>query len=150
MTDDEDYRQAKVYALKRLSSKSYLTKELRESMLRKEFLPEHVERILNECRELGYLNDDEWLDAFVRGQISKKRGPKAIAAKLFQKGISRDKIQTIVTSLNEDHSQADGIRLLLKTKYKNKNLSDYQEKQKVIASLARRGYDFDEILAALN
>lgn len=148
MTEDEDYRKAKVYALKRLSSKAYLSKELRESMLRKEFLPEHIERILSECRELGYLNDEEWLNAFVRGQISKKRGPKAIAAKLFQKGFPRDKIQEVVTEIKGSDSPADGIRQLLQTKYKNKNLKDYREKQKVIASLARRGYDFEDILKA--
>lgn len=149
MTDDEEFRKAKIYALKRLSSKAYLTKELRDSMLRKEFLPEHIERILDECRQLGYLNDNEWLDGFVRGQLSKKRGPQAIASKLYQKGFSREKIQAVVAALKDGHSQIDHIRDLLKSKYKKKDLSDYKEKQKVIASLARRGFSFDDILAAL-
>lgn len=147
MTDDEAYRQAKVYALNRLSSKAYLTKDLRDSMKRKEFLSEHIERILEECRQLGYLNDDEWLDGFVRGQISKKKGPQAIISKLFQKGFSRDKIREVIEGLD---SQTDNIRQLLNTKYKNKDLSDFKEKQKVIASLARRGFSFDDILQCMN
>jgi len=142
--DSLEYSGAKKYALHRLATKGYSTFELKEKLRIKRVSQGTIDRVCAELQRGGYLNDEEWAEAFVRSQIAKKRGPNQIKAKLKQKGVS--------VELREDfqESQRLGIEALLKTRHKTRNLADYHERQKVIASLVRRGFELEQILAALS
>jgi regulatory protein len=98
---------------------------------------------------LGFLNDDEWTASFVRGQSNRKVGPRAIAQKLASKGVRGEKLEQALENSWNPSEQKALITSLLKSRYAKKNLSDFKERQKVIASLMRKGFDFSAIMGCL-
>lgn len=143
---DENYLKAKNYALRCLSLKSYYSEELRRAMRKKLHSEEHIEQAVEDCFRLGYLNDEEWLRAFVQGQLSRKKSHIAIVAKLLAKGVPAEKRKELLENLEPS---TEAITDLLKSKYAKRNLADFKERQKVIAALARRGFRFEDIMAAV-
>lgn len=99
------------------------------------------ERVVEECLKLGYLNDEEWTKSFVRLQSARKLGPRAIAQKLAAKGISKVAAEEALKVSGSKEQQKAAIAKLLSTRYRKRDLSDYKEKRKVVASLIRRGFD---------
>ena len=145
-----EYSQVKRYVLKRLTIKSYPSFELRKQLLDNLVTETNADRILQECQSLGYINDSDWVDVFVRQQQARHLGPQAIAMKLRAKGIPQEMIAEALEEAEGISSQQEEISHLLQTRFKTRDLSQYKEKQKVIAALARKGYNFDQILKALD
>lgn len=139
-----EYRGIKRFLLRRLSAQSYHTIELRQSLEKKGASEENIARALAEFVELGYLNDAEWLAAFVRRLQREKKGGQWILMKLKSKGIPQVEIDAIRFSVRE--REEESIERLLATRYRSRNLADHKEKQKVISSLARRGFSLSNIL----
>lgn len=140
-----EYKGAKNYAIKRLSIKSQPTTEM-DKALKERLVPENIrEKIINEFTQFGYINDEEWIDGFIRVQLIKKMGPKAIYQKLKVKGIPNELITQFLEKHSSSETQQAQIKQLLSTRYKSCDLTDYKQKQKVIASLLRKGFDFEAV-----
>lgn len=146
MSDEVEYRAARSYALRRISKQALPTKSLVRSLERRGISPETIQRVIVDFETHGFLNDLEWSKSFVRTQRAKKVGPRAIAQKLAAKGFGREEIAKVVQEDDTAESQSVAIAALLATRYRARDLSDYKERGKVIASLMRRGFDFDEIM----
>lgn len=144
-----EYKQAKQYALKRLSIQCMPSAVLAKALKQRFISNENIERILEEFQNMGFLNDEQWTESFVRGQISKKNGPRKIAMKLARKGILREDIEEGLKIAQSADTQQVAIQKLLKTRYRNKNLTDYAEKRKVVAALVRKGFDLEIIIKTL-
>lgn len=143
-----EYRGAKQYVLRRITAQSLPTATLARALSQRLVSDHTSQRILDEVVALGYVNDGEWTQSFVRSQSKRKYGPRAIAAKLVQKGMDREEVQEAINAL-DDTAQREGIAELLRTRYRNKDLNDYREKQKVVAALIRRGFDLSLVLESL-
>lgn len=139
------YEAAKAYLIRVLARKSYSTLELIKKMKDRGVESEIIERLINEFKEKGYVNDREWLENYTRSCLNKHESPSRIKMKIRNKGFSEKVAQSAVSLFSEGASSTESIAHLLKTKYKNRDLSDFHEKQKVIASLMRKGFSFDEI-----
>ena len=73
-----DYPIARKYALRLLSMRNYHSAVLRRKLEQKGFSDESSERVINDCKRMGFLNDDEAiLREFRRGY-----GPRYIEFKL--------------------------------------------------------------------
>lgn len=147
-----EYNMARQYVMRRLSAMNLPSKTIIRSLKQRFVSDETISRVIENFTELGYLNDATWTTGFVRQQTERKLGPRAIAQKLTNKGFGREEIEEAMEPLkgsSGEEVQMDAIVALLNSKYKKKNLGDFKEKQKVVASLARRGYDFSLILKAL-
>lgn len=138
---------AKRYALKRLSTQAMLSTRLSRSLKERLVSENAIEIVIYELRELGLLNDKEWVASFVRVQTSRRVGPRAIAQKLAGKGVRGGNVAEALDGMWDPAEQKKGIRHLLNTRYAKRNLKDPRERQKVIASLARRGFELSEILS---
>lgn len=143
----QEYQRARLYTIRRLSIKSQNSAELREALSSRLVSPQNTNRILQEFTEQGYINDEEWTKSFIRQQIARKIGPKVISMKLKAKGIPNHLAQHLMDQ--SGNSPQELIKQLLLSRYKNRNLKDYHEKQKVIGALARKGFDLSDILAIL-
>lgn len=144
-----EYKGALQYALKRLSLKNQPSTELQQHLERKLVAESTITRIITECQQYGYLNDHNWLESFVRQQMARNIGPNAILMKLRSKGITQETAQTVLSGMDNQEDQSERIAHLLKTRYRKRDLSDYRSKQKVIASLIRKGFSFETILSAI-
>ena len=144
-----EYRAAFLYALRRLSLKAHHITELKKNLETRLVSPSATQQVITECQRLGYLNDQEWLESFVRGNLAKNLGPHAILRKLRARGFSYEMAAQVLQSLDNAESQKDRVLHLLNTRFRSKDLSDYHTKEKVFASLIRKGFPLSEIHSAL-
>ncbi|MCE5318937.1 MAG: recombination regulator RecX [Parachlamydia sp.] len=141
------YLEARKLLLKKLGMRSYTTIEMWRWLKEKGVLEKDIGALLEECKKLGYLNDQQWLESFVRTQRARRYGQRTIALKLMQKGFSEREISKALSEEGGDEEAA--IRHLLQSRYRSRDISDPHQRQKVIASLARRGFSLETILKAL-
>jgi regulatory protein len=126
-------------ALQKLSRRSYLCAEMRQILEEKEFSAEEIASTLGQLQEMGYLNDREWVESAIRREIRAQHGPGFIRQKLRFKGAPMDLVEECLPVVYPEELQLEIIQAL-KIKLKSK------EKQKLIASIARRGFQLSEIL----
>lgn len=157
LTDEEwhlafqnlEYRLAKQYVLRRLSAQSYHSLQLKKLLKEKLVHSQVVDRLIGECLQCGYLDDQNWVAGFIRGH-RKRMGLRAILAKLYTKGFSKEDLESIAEEWRDPNEEVEAVCHLIQTRYRSKDLKDYQQKQKVMAALARKGYSFDTIRAAFS
>lgn len=146
--DAYEYKKAKNYAVWRLSSfqlhSEQLAKQLQDRLVQKQT----IERIIQEFIHLGFLDDETWLKHYRQSQIKKCSLPLMLS-KLRAKGLSAQTVKQLAVDWNNPEEEVEAIKHLLSTRYRKKNLSLQKERQKVIASLARKGYCYDHIKIAL-
>lgn len=141
---------ARHYTLKRLSLRSYSTFEV-HSFLKERLVPESIiTQVLESFINEGYLNDQEWVDATIRGQTRKKAGPRLIKSKLMKKGLSSDQIEQAFVKAGVYESQQAQIKKLMETRFRSKDLKDRNQRDKVTAALLRKGFSWEAIEQALH
>lgn len=131
------YEDAIQYALRILSARSYLTKEIRDKLKRREVESEVIERVMNRLDALGYLNDSEFIAGFVRSRISRREGPYKIRRKLQGKGCAQEDIDLALATYSREQ-QYDNLVAIITAKQR-------LPKQKLINHCRTRGYFYDLI-----
>jgi regulatory protein len=142
--DQLEYKKAKNYVLRRLAAKSYHSHQLFKLLKERLVQSATSQRLIHECIEWGYLNDSAWLDSFIQSHL-KRSSQRAISAKLYAKGIPIEEVQNKLLEYNNPDVEKEGIKKLLATRYRSKDLTNYRERQAVIAGLIRKGYSFERI-----
>ena len=143
-----EYKRGKNYLLRRLTAQSYHSLQLEKLMLERLIHPKIVTKLIAEALTWGIMDDQAWIESFVRSQ-KKRNGLPLILAKLKMKGFTPDLLQKIKKEFTDPETEEREIEHLLKTKYKSKDVSQFAIKQKVIASLMRRGFSYSSIQGAL-
>lgn len=136
-----EFQGAKRYLLSKLSQRSYHSAEVDNLLAKKMVSKDTIIRLLAECCRNGYIDDQEWIEQFIRTQHHKKRGPQWIEEKLRQKRIPLEEARFFLEESNSNDELQEQIIHLLQTRYRTRNLNDFREREKTIGSLARRGYD---------
>ena len=124
---------------------------LREKLLMKEFPEEEVEQALEWCLECGYLDDEAYAARVIELQQARGYGPRRAARYLESRGIDRE---TARQASNEAYESMDGEasaeRLdALLTKINKGKAWDPKERKRCADALARRGFVWEDISAAL-
>lgn len=145
LLDQMEASGARQWALKKIAAQPVLSQQLEKSLRERGVSPSTIEQIISDFKRVGYLNDEEWIASFVRVQKMKRVGPQMIVQKLKMKGVPAE----LIAPYMEDDSTKERIKELLKSKYARRDLTDYKEKQKVVASLARKGYSFEDVFQVI-
>lgn len=111
-----------------------------------ETLRGQAEGVADRLTDLGLLNDGEYARTVVRHYAAKGYGPRKIRDELYRRGVPREFWEDAVEEREPDECQIDKLaRQKLRgaelTRENLKKVSDY---------LARRGYGWEEISAALD
>lgn len=130
------------YALRLLSKKDYLQRELKKKLVARFGETKDVERVIARLLSLGYLDDERFLDYFIRSKIKKGYGAYAIRQQLFEKGIEAN-LEDIRGKIKEDGYA--NLKVLVREKYLKYKL----DKEKTIAYFMRKGYSYSEINSVL-
>lgn len=144
-----EFGSAKRYALWRLSRWAQCAAEIAEALAKYRVSEPTCERVLAYLVEAGFLNDQDYVRRLVASEQARGKGPGAIRAKLHRKGITNELAHEAVAVVDDDTQAAAVRKLLASSRYARRNLADPRERQKVIGSLARRGFSFGSISAAL-
>ncbi|MFI5343465.1 MAG: regulatory protein RecX [Chlamydiales bacterium] len=143
-----EYQKVKNYVLKRLSAQHYHSQQLRKLLIERLVDAATIDRVIGECQTKGFLNDEQWLESFICAH-RKRLGWPVILKKLHSKGLSIEEIRVIQNRSRNPEEERQTIQQLLETRYRSKNLAQFHDRRKVIASLMRKGFSYESILAAL-
>lgn len=149
---DEEYTRASKRALYLLGGKDYCTGELYDKLL-SNYSADTCKRVIARMMEYGYLDDEAYAKKLARSQIIvKKHGRQRALFEMTRKGLSREICENALAEYDNEDLRAE-IAELVRKKYIGKldreNPDWRHEQQKVIAALARRGYGYGDIKAAM-
>lgn len=143
-----EYTGARRYAIWRLSRMAQSRQGLALALERVLVSEACCERVVNEFTAAGFLNDQEYSQRLVAAEQARGRGPAAARRKLQRRGIDEAVASDALETMDADAQKAS-VQRLLETRYAKRNLDDFKERQKVIASLLRRGFSYDVVRATL-
>lgn len=112
---------------------------------RAEALREQAEAVADRLSELGLLDDAEYAHMVVRHYAAKGYGPRKIRDELYRRKVPREYWTEALDELEPDTEQIDQ---LVRQKLRNGPLTR-ENLKKTSDYLARRGYGWEEISAAL-
>jgi regulatory protein len=116
--------------------------EVEDYLKRKEYSPDVIATVLQKLLKLELVNDHKFAEQWVgwRSQRSKRQ----LYAELLKKRVDKEIINSVLQNINES-DELEQIKELVARKGK---LSQYQDQQKLIAFLARRGFPYHLIKKA--
>ncbi|MBE6157855.1 MAG: hypothetical protein E7160_03585 [Firmicutes bacterium] len=128
-------------ALKSLNSRFKSVKELKDSLIKKEYPQEYVDKAILKLLNQGYLDDRSFSKSYINSQIiTTSKGPNKISKELKSKGVSDDIIneEILAFSIEEQKSKIDKvINRLIKS---NKTRGGVVLKNKIVTDLINLGY----------
>ena len=145
---ERSYPYALDKAVSLLASRARTEKEI-VSALRQNAYPEQtIARVMARLHDEGYIDDAAFAGQWVSARTAKGMGARRIRQELRLKGVSQHDIDEALDSVDEDETLNAAVHAAEKAS-RGKILSDPADRQKVIAALVRRGYDFATAKAAL-
>lgn len=126
-------------------------KEVEEKM--KEFLliPEAKDEIFLYLLKENFLNEERFTRSYIRGKFYIKHwGRNKIKINLRQKGVSDKLISNCMDEIDDNDYEKEIDKIYCYYYARQKGLKDYQKKSKTIRYLLSRGYEYDDILKAID
>ena len=144
-------KRAKIRCMNLLKSRDYTEYQLR-TKLAQGFYPD---RIINEAvaymTSFGYIDDIRYARAYINCKESVK-SRKQIETDLLRKGIAKEDICSAYEKCIQEEQLTDEeeiIKKLLEKKHFNSQDATYEESQKIIGFLYRKGFSLDKIYKAV-
>lgn len=138
--EDPIYHSLLDFALKSLSRRDHTVSELKGKLKkRRPYSVAAEERVVQRLKELNYLNDKAYVERAIQTLPFKKMGPKKLAYKLAQKGLSQALVKNALESADIDENQLAQASLS-KIQSKLKTLSPEKRYEKVYRYLMGRGF----------
>lgn len=134
--DSKLYEQALKKALRRPHS----TNEITRYLTSKQASQELIDTISQKLHDLGYLNDVDFAERWYQMRVKAGKSQRYIRGELRSKGVDQQIIDKVV---HDDDTTA-----LQQLVHKKARL--YQDRQKFIAYLQRKGFSYHDIEAALS
>ncbi len=131
-----------------LGRTDYTTASLEKKLETDGYPREIRQQVLMELTDAHYLDDRRLAENYIRGHLGDKSKAR-IRQDLQQKGISPEDLEEAFASVAEEtdmeSKQLSQIRRLLEKKHYDPEQATWEEKQKVMAFLYRRGFSQDMI-----
>ena len=138
--------------LRMLNRRDYSIVELRRRLQQRQVSPGQIERVVQRCLELGYLDDARYATQRARSLMRQNRavGPR-ILRDLKQRGIDQVTAQAALEEARQEQSDADVLDELIERRFFQFDYAtaDEREKRRVIHFLQRRGFALHQILEKL-
>lgn len=134
-------------ALNALSQREHSRLEIAHKLTHAGFSSTEIEPLLDDLINNNWLNEERFVEAFVRRRFQQGYGPLKIRAELQQRGISQEMITEGL--LKYQHQWAQSAKKLRCRRFGNITPSDQKMKAKQIRFLVNRGFLPDHIRYAL-
>lgn len=147
---DEMYIKAKNKALSILSKSDQSEKKIREK-LSDDFDDDSIERVIDFLKKYNFINDSILAKKIVNTNVNlNKCGKNRIKQSLYNKGIGRDDINSVVSKIDKNVEYENAMFLAKKRYDRIKNEDRIKIYQKISQHLAYKGFDYDIIKTVLN
>jgi len=145
---DRSYPFALEKAVAQLASRARTEKEILDS-LRKNAYPElTIAKVMARLHEAGYINDADFAAQWTAERTAKGLGVHRISMELRRKGVDQMEIDQAVSAIDDEEMMNGALKAAQKAA-RGKDLHSPADRQKILAALARRGYDFSIARQAL-
>ena len=142
LKSESDFGKNYIRAVDLISRRLRSEREIRDYAFRKQWTKSNTERVIERLKTRGYLNDQRFAELFFSSRHQSGRySLKRIRLDLVKKGISSD----IIDDLCRTNGDSAALLKLIK-----KRINKYDDENKLIAYLARNGFRYDDIKAALD
>jgi regulatory protein len=122
--------------------------EVRKNLKDKDFEPGVVDKALERLTAMGYLDDRAFAKFWVENRTQfKPLGAAALRYELRQKGIAEAVLSEILEAVDDESGAYDAAVPLLK---RLRGTDRRTARQKISSTLARRGFAYDVVRAALD
>ncbi|WP_193096678.1 regulatory protein RecX [Brevibacterium sp. FME17] len=136
---DASYAKAKKTAMNMLAMRDHASGELRDKLLKRDFLPEAVDELIAKLQKSRLLNDEEFAHRYVRAHRERRKLSRtALKRELNKKGLPAE----IVSDAVEDVDGEDDLaRQVAEKKAASTRGLDYEVRERrILGMLARRGF----------
>lgn len=144
-------KRAKLRAMNLLKSRDYTEFMLRDKLRQGVYPDKVIDEAIDYCSSYGYIDDVRYASNYISySQSSKSR--RQIEQWLSTKGVSKEDIDVAFDLLGEADSLVDEIQLIEKhisKKHYDKENATYEERQKMMAALYRKGFSMENIQKVL-
>lgn len=146
-------KRALTRALYLFKDKDYTEYEIKSKLLKAYYPEQSIEYSTKYLKDNHFINDRRYAYNYITFK-SGSYSSKVIVNKLMQKGIASDDIDAAFEEFTSDNSESEYNTLinLIYKKLKSKSVIDlsYEEKQKLIAYMCRKGFSYDMARKAFN
>ena len=143
------YPHALNHAVSMLARRPCSKKEIADRLIRIRYSEEVAGLVVFKLEKEKLLNDEEFCDQWIHSRLTRHLGLSAIKRELKLKGIPEEMIYAAFNRLDPDEEQ-DNALILARKAWKRVGYGEdvRLKRQKVIASLVRKGYDWDTARSA--
>lgn len=145
-------KRAKLRCMNLLQSKDYTESQLRRKLSEGGYPESVIDEALDYVKSYHYVDDERYCKQYIEYQ-STNRSRQRIITDLMHRGIEKELILQTYEEMSDvvdpDAELKQILKFLQKKKY-DASLADYKEKQKIYASLARKGFGQEQIRRALD
>lgn len=128
-------------AVSLLASRSHTEREIVESLQRNAYPEEAIARVMQRLNEAGYIDDASFAEQWATARTAKGMGTRRIRYELRQKGIAQEAIDNTIASMGNEELLNSAVTAARKAS-RGKDLHTPEGRQKLLAALARRGFDY--------
>ena len=142
---DDECRKAAMKAMSLLQFKDRTEKELSEKLYRAGFSEAASAEAMQYVIRFGYINDRRYVENYIMFQKEKK-SRKEIVFKLAEKGVDKELVWQVMEETEYD-GEEDAIETLILKKLKGRSVDEisFEERNKIIAYLGRKGYELNHV-----
>ena len=137
-------KRAKQKALSLLQSMDRTKSELRERLLRQDFPEKIADEAVRYVESFGYVDDRRYVESFILSRKGRK-SKREIFAELSRKQVDEAIVDEMMERCYDAEDSGEAIRRFLKKRHYDPEQATMEEKQKVYAYLARKGFSYREI-----
>lgn len=141
---EDDLEKAVGLALDYLSYSLRTEREVRNRLAREEMEDDVIDAVISRLAGMNLINDREYAGSYVRTMAkTSDKGPRIIADKLREKGVSRCDIEDALTEYTDEMQLDNALKLAEKTATRNRRLSFRQLEGKITQTLIGKGFSQD-------
>ncbi len=146
---ERSYPFAMEKAVALLSMRARTEKEIVDALRKNVYPEETIARVMQRLHEAGYINDGNFSAQFSASRLSRGMGTMRIRMELRKKGVNAETIDETIAAFDPDDVLAGAVKMARKAA-QGKDLDDRADRQKILAALARRGYDYQTARQAID
>ena len=128
-------------AVSLLSMRARTEKEIVDALRKNVYPEETIARVMARLNEAGYINDADFASQFSSSRLSRGIGARRIRMELSRKGVDSSTADAVLDAL-ESEDVLDAALKAARKAARGKDLTDRADRQKILAALARRGFDY--------
>lgn len=137
-------KRGKLRALHLLNVMGRSEEQLRQKLRIGNYPEDIIDMVIDYVKAFGYINDLEYARNFIESRKDKK-SRKEIYAALCQKGLKGEDIEAAFQECYEEDNAREAICTLLRKKGYDPENAEWEETQKILRFLMRKGFRYEDI-----